>query len=360
MSEIKSSTEINEKTLKRDIIAALRKAEDEVKALKSGTFDPAADIALKAQKALLENVGEFTTEDVQTAVEAMRTSLTKTLDFVSVGMVGQLAKFGEIQEAIKSQEAKLTELLGIEGEALSLVSVVNAKKALTEKFDAEHAEKVAKAVADLEAAQNEATEARANLKVEIEQERARIQKERDREEEEYKYNFERKKKQAEDTLADELAGKKKVFNAETDMKRAAIDKEAAELDKRETDLEVREAKAEELEAKVAEIPVLIKNAEEMAIANTTAQLTSEFDREKDFLTRENNQEKATLNNKIELLEKALASKDAEVAGMATKLDAAYQEIKDMAIKSVQASGDSKVAEQLQRTLDGISANKNNK
>ncbi|WAB25033.1 hypothetical protein M3_0082 [Lysinibacillus phage vB_LfM_LysYB1] len=359
MSEINSS-EITERNTKKEIITALRKAEAEVKAAKSGTFDPAADIAMKAQKALLDNVGEFTTEDVQTAVEAMRASLTKTLDFVSVGMVGQLAKFGEIQEAIKSQEAKLTELLGIEGEALSLVSVANAKKALTEKFDAEHAEKVAKAVSDLEAAHNEAKEARANLKTEIQQERDRIQQEREREEEEYQYNFERKKQKANDELADELSGKKKIYNAEVDAKRAALDKEADELAKRKADLEAREAKVEELEAKVAEIPARIANAEELAIANTTAQLTAEFDREKSYLTRENEQEKATLNNKIELLEKALASKDAEVAGMATKLDAAYQEIKDMAIKSVQASGDSKVAEQLQRTLDGISANKNNK
>lgn len=342
--------EVTMKNTKEQIFAALQEAQKQLQALKAQKFDPQAAVTQKKTADLLENVANLTPGGIEETVTSMKKSLNGVLDFLTNNTIEQLKQYNDVKEAIKVQEAKLKELLDIEAEALSLVAIVNAKQELANKFDADFAVKKAEAEKVLADIQQQAKEAREALAKQVAEEKARIEKERQREQEEYEYNFNRRKQQANDALADELNAKRKTFAMEVEQTRAVLQEKEEELDKREEAISKREEKMEELEAKVAEIPSLIESAKRDTTAEVTARLTQEFEREKAFLKKEHEFQISNLENKIKLLEEALDKANAANADMAKKLDAAYTEIKDMAVKSVQASGDSKVVESLQRVI----------
>ncbi|MNV63241.1 hypothetical protein D3C71_1558240 [compost metagenome] len=211
----------------------------------------------------------------------------------------------------------------------------------------EQSEKLSETRKQLDELNVQIREQRLAYQKEINDLKAVDQKERKREQEEYQYNFERQKRQAKDSLDDEIAARRKEFEEEVEDKQEQLDKYEHSLDIRANELRNREDKIEELENKVAEFPVreaqIRKEADEAA--RKDEQRTTAI--KESYIKRDYESKAAVLENKIQLLEGSLEAEKVRSSELAQKLDEAYNKIQAMALKSVESTNESKAISQLQ-------------
>lgn len=251
-------------------------------------------------------------------------------------------KYKDLCDAIKLKEKELSELYGIEKEANTMVSLINAHKdkehELVERYktlskDAE-AEFVAKK-SDLAAEIEKIKESKEALTRSISEENAalveNLRKQRERDEEEYVYDTKRNRKLENDRWEDEKNSREK----------AIADKET-QLNTLEQELTSKAEYLEELEQKVAQIPALI----EEATAEGIKKGKSEADKSNVFevrgLNTKHEYEVKALEDKVSRLESDLAAKKEENDILHDKLDAAYAQMKDLAAETVKSSGGVKI------------------
>jgi len=345
-----------ERDTKKVILAGYEKAVEELKALKAGKFDPAADAKQKAVAKTVANADETATgTSVEETILSLKKQLGTVLDGISTDIANQVKSYSDVQEAIKIKEAELKELFAIEKEANAVVALINAKEAIAKDYDAEHAERVSNAKAELEAVRNEIAEARAEFTAQLIEQKAAEQQRREREQEQYDYDFAKKKRDREDALASEIKAKKAEFQVKID----AINKEMAQrqedLTKFEVSLNDREEKIEAQEESIASLEE--KHAEELekAVSKAKSDAASGYFAQKSILEKEMKHQEALFTAKLESIEATNAKLVEENAKLAEKLEKAYQQVQDIASKTIDNSGDKKVINQLERLVQNQKA-----
>ena len=340
-----------ERDTKKVILAGYEKAVAELKALKAGKFDPAADAKQKAVATTVANADATATgTNVEETILSLKKQLGTVLDGVSTDIANQVKAYADVQEAIKIKEAELKELFAIEKEANAVVALINAKEAIAKDYDAEHAERVASAKAELEKVKGNIDETRLNFMEEITELKTVEQKRREREQEQYDYDFAKKKRDREDALAAEIKTKK----AEFEEKVVAINKDMAErqeeLTKYAQTINEREKAVEAQEESIASLEEKHAEAVKEAVNKAQREASSRFYAEKSILEKEMTHQKELAEAKIASIEATNAKLVEENAKLAEKLEKAYQQVQDIASKTIDNSGDKKVINQLERLV----------
>jgi DNA repair exonuclease SbcCD ATPase subunit len=331
----KKITESN--STKSEIYQAYQGLLAQLKDAQSQKLDPQAEIAAKKSAEVLTKAEATVATSVEEQIATLQKSFAGILSGLQTQFAEETAKFKNIQDAIDLKQAELEELVGIEKEAFTLAALVNTRKELSAKYDADAAERQATAQARLDEINQQMQQLRADTMAEIQNLKAQAKQERDREAEQYNYDFNRKKQLAQDALNDDLAATRKGFNEVIEAERAEIKADKVALDVRSDAISKREQKMDELEATVAAFP-----AKEAQIrAEVTEQVKKDEARtaaiKDSYAKREAENQKAIYENKIQLLESSNESKDKQIAELAAKLDEAYGKIQQMALESVKSS-----------------------
>jgi hypothetical protein len=336
------------KDTKETIFKAFQIAQAQLKAAAAGKLDIRAEEKAKVTAAAVEAASKLSFNDIQAFLN------TLTTDFNSI-----LKSFNDVQTAVAAQEARLKELFGIEDAAHALVALVNAKESTAAEYDAKFAERKAAAEAQLVEIQKAINEAQTKYQQDLRAQQQADQQARDRAKAEWEYEFSRAKKASQDHLSDELAAKRKLFNAEMEAERNALAKDIAAVEEREAAVTKRENAIESLEQRVAGIPAEIEAAVKAAEGKLTGILTSKFESEKKIIAAQNEAEIKVKDNLISTLQTQLYNAQKEIETLREQLAKASADIKEMATATVNAASDSKVAATLSRTVTELSANKNN-
>ncbi|MDE7244152.1 MAG: hypothetical protein K2O18_09275 [Oscillospiraceae bacterium] len=290
------SAKLTIKSTKQELLDALRDAEKRLKEQQQIISDPSA----AAEKAEAEGIIRSAAADVESGI--FSTEMTE--------------KYQNLAKAIRLQEAKLKASYDIEAALIDMNTVINARKQAQMDLDTELAQ-----------ARTEARTVTEALNAENKRLKADLDAARKREQEEYDYDQARKRKQQADKYADELSAmEKRVSDA------------AEKLDALQADAAAIEA----LRARVDGLPEELALQYQGGFDDGKKEAGKEYGYKSSLAEKEHSFELRERDGRIERLEKEAAEKSDKITALEAKLDAAYAQLRDLAAKTVEASGGVKV------------------
>ncbi|AEO93527.1 gp268 [Bacillus phage G] len=341
-------TKINDKMTKAQIIEKYNELSKQLENLAAGKHDPAAVLKAKQEGEVLNNAKLTVQQSVESQIAELQKSMVGILGNLSGNLAEKIQEYNNLEEAIELKKAELKEIHEIEVKAFALAALINTQTEISEKFDAEAAQKREELTEALNQLRADINEERTKFRQEIAEEKAKLELERQRDEEVYEYDFNRRKQQREDSLNDSLQAARKKHNEELVAKEKAINELEDAVSLREEEVSQREAKMAELEAKVAALPEKEAEIRKEAEAAAKSHYDKVFGIKESALKKEYESKETVYESKIQMLQDQLTSEQAKTAELSEKLDKAYGKIQDVAIATAnrpsveyRSSGDNK-------------------
>ena len=303
--------EITLKNTKAEILEALNEALEREKNMSKIKYEPAKE----EEKKKTEKAIEKTRENVEQKI------FSDDLN----------NKFKELEIAIKAEEEKLKELYDIENELSNLVVVINAGKDYMAKLENEKEEKTQQLELSIKELENKYNSKMEDLEREYELKSKNLKMERDREIEEYNYKTKREREISNNQWEDEKIKREKLLSEKEQKAQELLQK-----------AEENEEHIKELESKVNEIPNLLCNEYAKGKADATCELEKENKYSIELLKKDFQNTIDRQNDRIESLKEELQKCNNEKDSLQNKLDKAYIQIKEMATKTVEATGGVKI------------------
>lgn len=242
-----------------------------------------------------------------------------------------IKKYNDLELAIQAEEEKLKNLYGIEGELNNLTLVINAGKDFLADLESKkelESEKLKTSIKELEDLYKTKSE---ELQKEYDLKSRNLKVERDRELEEYTYKTKREREIANNKWEDEK--KSREVNLKT------MEEETKKLLEEARE---KENHLHELEKQVEEFPKLLQAEYTKGQKETSDSMTKENKYQMELLKKD-------FQNTIDRQADKIASLEAELEKMVTlnanlqeKTDKAYVQMKELATKTVEASGGVKI------------------
>ncbi len=303
--------EITLKNTKAEILEALNKALEREKNMSKMKYEPEKEE--KKQK-------------VEKAIEVSRENVEQKIFSEELNN-----KFKDLEIAIEAEEEKLKKLYGVEKELNNLVVVINAGKDYMAELENEKKAKTE----ELNNRISELEEQYKTKEEELEKEydtKAKILKlERDRELEEYNYKTKREREIANNKWEDEKLNRESL-----------LAKKEEEISNLLEEAETNATYVKELEEKVNEIPTLLEKEYARGKKEATSELEKEHKYNTEMIKKDFQNTIDRQNDKIESLKQEVEKSNVEKNSLQEKLDQAYNQIKEMATKTVEATGGVKI------------------
>lgn len=240
-------------------------------------------------------------------------------------------KFKDLEIAIQAEEEKLKNLYGIEKELNNLTLVINAGKDCIAEIENNKKQKEEQLNYNIKELEEKYKMKSEELQKEYELKAKSLKIERDREVEEYTYKTKREREISNNKWEDE----KKVREENLALKEATANKLLEEANGK-----VEQIK--ELETKVQEIPSLLEKEYARGKKETSDLLQRQYKYDTELLSKDFQNTIDRQNDKIESLREELNKANSLNETLQQKLDKAYLEIKEMATKTVEATGGVKI------------------
>lgn len=240
-------------------------------------------------------------------------------------------KFKDLELAIASEEEKLKNLYGIEKELNDLTIVMNAGKDCLidiENKKKEETEKLKTSIKELEEEYKNKSE---ELQKEYDLKAKNLKLERDRETEEYNYKTKRER---------EISNNK--WEDEKKTREATLKSQELETKKLLDEAKENANNIKELEKKVNEIPTLLEKEYTRGRKEATQELEKENKYQVELLKKDYQSTIDRQEDKINALKEELEKAYKLNATLQEKMDKAYVEIKELATKTVEATGGVKI------------------
>lgn len=340
------SKKITERNTKSTILNALREAEKKIAELEKGKLNAAAEVKTKKTVEITSKADQLMEGNIDGKITDLSKSVVQLLTKINGDLQEQTQNLQTVKEAIAMKEAELKELFGIEKQAHTLAGLVNAHQELKLSQEKELAEDKEKATHELEEITKQIEVARKEYEKQIKEHKETLALQKKRGEEEFKYDFARHKKQSYDQLEDELAGKRKEFDAEMEKANKELNTYKASLNEREEKLLEREQKMKELETEVASIPDKITEVKKEAKAKADAEMKRVLAIREAAFKREVEADKRILETECDNLKQQLQASNEAISTLQTKLDEAYKRIQEMGIQMVSSSNESKAFDKI--------------
>lgn len=308
-------------------------------------FDSQSKDLLDAEKARkrLEKRAAAATADAQAAqdpvkrLQDLRGSISRELGDLAERFENEIDTYRKIQSAIETKQAELDTIYEVETSASDLAALIDAQRVKKEQFDQEMAAQKAGFETEMQELRAKWQRETSDHDQQVNEQKEILKKQRQREKEEYEYAFTREKAQRKNALEDELAALEKEIAAKRSNFEGSVQERTAALDAREESLAVREKEIDGLQKEVDGFPKRLDVAVQKAVADTTKQLTQNFENDKALMQARFDGEKNVLAGKIEALEKMVVSQESQIGDLSKKSELAYEKVQDIANKAVTAS-----------------------
>ncbi len=328
---------------KQEMLAAYNSLLKDLEEKQGGELKPEKKIEEKKTKEAVQVAESSTAEGVGKAIAALKLEIGKTLTGISDQLEGEVSRFVAIRNAIGAKEKELAELYEIEKSAMSLAALIEAQNQKRQEFTAEMEEKK-------DSLRQEIDSTRAAWKKEQEEHDGAV-KERDaaekkrqtREKEEFDYAFKRDQQ----TVTERFAYEKAKLEKELKDKKEQLEQE---LQTREVAVSAKEKELSDLRKQAAQFPKELETSVARAIKETSERLTLEAKSREELLKKGAEGERNVFTARIEALEKTTKDQSERVTALTKQLEAAYQKVQDIAVKTVEGASNSKSLASLQQLL----------
>jgi len=326
---------------KQEMLEAYQVALKQLEAQKEAELKPERRLEEKKAKEVIQVAESLSSEGIAKEVSTLKIETGKMLAQISDRLEEEINKFRAVQSATGLKEKELQELYEIEKSTLSLAALIESQNQKREAFESEMAEKKEALTREIEFLRAEREKAKKEYEDETKERDAAEKKRRERDKEEYDYSFKREQKLAKDKFEDE----KGKLEREIQIKREAMERE---LQEREKTIASQENELNELRKKVAAFSKEIEAIVSKAIKETTERLNLEAKNKEELLKKEFAGEKNVLTTRIESLEKLAKEQSEQIAKLGLQLEKAYQQVQDIAVKTIEGASSAKSLANLQQ------------
>jgi len=319
---------------KKELLEAYEEAKEQFETLSKDLLD-----AEKARKRLEKKVAAATADaqaeqDPLKRLHDLRGTLSRELTELAERFETEIETYRKIQSAIETKNEELNTIYGVETAASDLAALIDAQRVKKEQFERDMQDQKGAFEAEMEEIRTQWQREKADLDRRAKEHAEAIDKQRQREKEEYEYTFARDQAQRKNALDDELQTLEKGLA----LKRSEFENESqnrtAELDTREESIASREKEMETLQKEVESFPKRSEDTVQKAVADATERLTINFKGDKALMEARFEGERNVLMEKIQALEKMVASQAAQISDLAKKNELAYEKVQDIANRAV--------------------------
>ena len=328
---------------KQEMLEAYHTVLKQLEAQREVELKPEKKLEEKKAKEVVQVAESLSTEGVAREISNLKIEASKTLAQISDRLEEEVAKFRAVQNAIVLKERELQELYEIEKSAISLAALIESQNQKRQQFESEMAEKKESLSQEIEALRAERDREKKEYEDGIKERDAAEKKRRDREKEEYDYSFKREQKLAKDKFEDE----KGKLEKEIQVKRVQME---SDLREREKAIAEKEDELNELRKRGVAFPKEMETAIAKAVKETTEKLSLEARNREELQKRESAGEKNVLTTRIESLEKTVKEQSDQIVKLSQQLEKAYQQVQEIAVKTIEGSSTIKSFANLQQWL----------
>jgi hypothetical protein len=329
---------------KQEMLEAYQTVLKQLEAHREIELKPEKRLEEKKAKEVIQVAESLSSEGVAKEISNLKIETGKMLAQISDRLEEEINKFKAVQSAIVLKEKELQELYEIEKAAVTLAALIETQNQRREAFELEMGEKKEALNQEIETLRAEREKEKKEYEEETKERDSLEKKKREREKEDYDYSFKREQKLTKDKFEDEKAKLEK----EVHLKKEQME---AELGLREKTLADREEELNDLRKKVGAFPKEMEIAVTRVIKDTTEKLGLEARNREELQKKEFMGEKNVLTTRIESLEKTVKEQSEQISRLSQQLEKAYQQVQDIAVKTIEGSSGGKSLAALQQWMN---------
>ena len=328
---------------KQEMLEAYHTVLKQLEAQKELELKPEKKLEEKKTKEVIQVADSLSSEGIARETSALKIETGKMLAQISDRMEEEINRYKAIQNAVALKEKELQELYEIEKSAMTLAALIESQNQKRQVFESDMAVTKEELNQEIETSRAEWEKEKNDYEFMIKERDVAEKKRRDREKEEYDYAFKREQKLAKDKFEDEKAKLEK----EIQVKKEQME---GELKIREKAVVEQEAELNELRKKVAAFPKEMETAVGKAIKETTEKINLEAKNREELLKKDSGGEKNVFTTRIESLEKTVKEQSERIVKLNQQLEKAYQQVQDIAVKTIEGSSNAKSLANLQQWM----------
>jgi hypothetical protein len=328
---------------KQDMLEAYQSMVKQLEAQRELELKPEKRIEERKAREAIQVAESLSSDGISKEIAHLKVETGKMLAQVADRLEEEIGKFKAVQSAIEVKQKELQEVYEIEKAAVTLSALIESQNQRRETFESEMAMKKEESNRELEDLRARVEKEESDYELMVKERDTAEKKRRDREKEEYDYGFKREQKLAKDKFEDEKAKLEKEILAKREQTEG-------ELKAREKAIAAQEAELKELKAKQAAFPKELEAAAGKAVKEVTERLNAESKNREELQKRESLGEKNVLTTRIEALEKRVKEQNDQIARLGQQLESAYQQVQDVAVKTIEGSSNAKSLATLQQWL----------
>jgi hypothetical protein len=328
---------------KQEMLEAYQVALKQLEAQREAEVKPEKKLEEKKAKEVTQVAESLSSEGVAREISNLKIETSKTLAQISDRLEEEVNKFRAVQNAIALKEKELQELCEIEKSAVTLAALIESQNQKRQAFESEMAEKKEALNQEIEALRAEREKEKNDYEAEIKERDIAEKKRRDREKEEYEYSFKREQKLTKDKFEDEKARLEKEIQIKKEQMQS-------ELREREKVVAQKEEELNELRRKAIAFPKELETAVAKAVKETIDRLNLEAKNREELVKKEFVGERNVLTTRIDSLEKIAKEQSEQIAKLTQQLEKAYQQVQEIAVKTIEGSSTIKSFANLQQWI----------
>lgn len=328
---------------KQEMLEAYNAALKQLEAQREAELKPERKIEEKKAKEVIQIADSLSSEGIAKEISSLKVETSKVLAQISDRLEGEIGKFKAVQSAIALKEKELQELYEIQKSAMTLAALIESQNQKRQAFESEMAAERETLNQEIEALRSEVEKERTEYEAMLKERDLGEKKRRDREKEEYEYSFKREQKVTKDKFEDE----KGKMEKEIQIKKEQMENE---LKAREKTIAEREEEINELRKKVSAFPKEMETTISRATKDISERLNVEAKNREELQKKEFLGEKNVFTTRIDSLEKIVKEQSEQTAKLSQQLEKAYQQVQDIAVKTIEGSSTIKSFANLQQWM----------
>ncbi len=328
---------------KQEMLEAYNAVLKQLEAQREAELKPEKRLEEKKAKEVIHVAESLSSEGVAREISNLKIETSKTLAQISDRLEEEVNKFKAVQNAITLKEKELQELYEIERSAVTLAALIESQNQKRQAFEIEMAEKKEALSQEIETLRAEREKEKNDYESEIKERDITEKKRREREKDDYEYSFKREQKLTKDKFEDE----KSKLEKEIQVKKEQME---SEIKEREKAIAGREDELNELRKKVSAFPKEMETAVNKAIKETTERLSLEAKNREELMKKEFVGERNVFTTRVESLEKIVKEQNEQIAKLSQQLEKAYQQVQEIAVKTIEGSSTIKSFANLQQWI----------
>ncbi len=326
---------------KQEMLEAYHTVLKQLEAQKEVELKPEKKLEEKKAKEVVQVADSLSSEGIARETSNLKIETGKMLAQISDRMEEEINRYKAIQNAVALKEKELQELYEIEKSAMTLAALIESQNQKRQAFESEMA------------AKKEALNQEIETLVPNGKKKKRITKPRSKNGIWLKRRGATGRKKSTTMPLREnrswprtnLRMKRQSWRKRSRSKKEQME---SELKIREKVIAEQEAELNELRKKVSAFPKEMEAAVNKAVKETTERINLEAKNREEFQKREFAGEKNVLTTRIESLEKTVKEQSERIVKLNQQLEKAYQQVQDIAVKTIEGSSNIKSFANLQQ------------